>query len=65
MAILVAFAGMLTTILAHARDRDAARPRCGRSCAAPAATSRRTGALERIFVISMAVAGIAFAIWFL
>ena len=61
LGILVAFAGMLATILGTLGDRDAPRPRLEDRAPRRAATSRRTGMLERIFVISMAIAGIAFA----
>ena len=48
----------------HDRDRDAARPHV--EARAPRERPRaEKGALERIFVISMAIAGIAFAVWFL
>lgn len=64
MAILVAFAGMLTTILvtlAIAMRLD----RIWKIVRRASGHEQESGALERIFVISMAVAGIAFAIWFL
>ena len=64
LAILVAFAGMLTTILltlAVAMRLDRAWKIVRRA----GGHEQESGALERIFVISMAVAGIGFAIWFL
>ena len=64
MAILVAFAGMLTTILATlaiAMRLD----RLWKILRRASGHEQENGALERIFVISMVVAGIAFAIWFL
>jgi hypothetical protein len=64
LAILSAFAGMLATILgtlsiAMRLDRawKIVRRASGRE--------QREGMLERIFVISMVLAGIAFAFWFL
>jgi hypothetical protein len=64
LAILSAFAGMLVTILgtlsiAMRLDRawKIVRRASGRE--------QREGMLERIFVISMVLAGIAFAFWFL
>jgi len=64
LAILVAFVGMLTTILATiaiAMRLDHMWKIVRRA----SGHDQQSGALERIFVISMAVAGIAFAIWFL
>jgi len=64
LAILLAFAGMLTTImgtLAIAMRLD----RVWRILRRASGHEQQSGALERIFVISMAVAGIAFVIWFL
>ena len=64
LAILVAFAGMLTTILgtlAIAMRLDRAWKIVRRA----SGHEQKDGMLERIFVISMAIAGIAFAIWFL
>src|SRR4051812_35497610 len=64
LAILLAFAGMLTTImgtLAIAMRLD----RLWKIVRRASGHEQKSGALERIFVISMAVAGIAFAIWFL
>lgn len=63
LAILVAFAGMLTTILgtlAIAMRLD----RVWKILRRASGYEQQTGALEKIFVISMAVAGIAFLIWF-
>ena len=62
--LLVAFVGMLATILAHDRDRDAARPRLE---ARPPGKRPRAeeGRARADFVISMVIAGIAFFIWFL
>ena len=64
LGILIAFAGMLATIMGRSRSRCASTAP-GSWCAAPPATSRRSGMLERIFVISMVVGGTAFAIWLL
>jgi hypothetical protein len=64
LAILVAFAGMLATILgtlAIAMRLDRAWKIVRRA----GGYEQKDGMLERIFVISMAIAGIAFAIWFL
>ena len=64
IAILVAFAGMLTTILATlaiAMRLDRAWKIVRRA----SGHEQQSGALERIFVISMAVAGIAFFVWFI
>jgi hypothetical protein len=62
--ILVAFAGMLLTVfgtiaLAMRLDRvwSLARRASGHA--------QRSGALERIFVASMVIAGTAFAVWFM
>jgi hypothetical protein len=64
LAILTAFAGMLATILATlaiAMRLDRAWKIVRRA----SGYEQKNGALERIFVVSMAIAGIAFAIWFL
>jgi len=64
LAILLAFAGMLTTILATlaiAMRLDRAWKIVRRA----SGHDQEKGALEAIFVISMAVAGIAFLLWFL
>lgn len=64
LGILVAFAGMLSTImltLKIAMRLDRAWKMVRRA----AGKEQKEGMLERIFVISMAVAGIAFAVWFL
>jgi hypothetical protein len=64
LAILVAFTGMLCTILATlsiAMRLD----RVWRIVRRASGHEQQAGLLERIFVISMAVAGIAFVIWFL
>ena len=64
LAILVAFAGMLTTILgtlAIAMRLD----RVWKIVRRAGGHEQKEGMLERIFVISMAIAGIAFAVWFL
>jgi hypothetical protein len=64
LGILVAFVGMLVTImatLAIAIRLDGAWKLVRRASGYP----QKEGALERIFVISMAVAGIGFFIWFL
>ena len=64
LAILTAFAGMLVTILgtlAIAMRLDRAWKIVRRA----GGHEQKDGMLERIFVISMAIAGIAFAIWFL
>jgi hypothetical protein len=64
LAILVAFTGMLCTILmtlSIAMRLD----RVWRIVRRASGHEQRAGMLERIFVISMAVAGIAFVIWFL
>ena len=63
-AIVVAFAGMLTTLfmtLAVARRFDHAWKLVRRA----AGYEQKQGALEWIFVISLAIAGTAFLIWFL
>lgn len=63
-AILLAFAGMLTTILgtlAIAMRLD----RIWKIVRRAGGHEQKSGALEKIFVISMAVAGVAFLIWFL
>ena len=64
LGILVAFVGMLTTILgtlAIAMRLDRAWKIVRRA----SGHEQEKGALETIFVISMAVAGIAFLLWFL
>jgi hypothetical protein len=64
LAILLAFAGMLTTILgtlAIAMRLD----RVWKILRRASGHEQQSGVLERIFVISMAVAGAAFLIWFL
>ncbi len=64
MGILVAFAGMLLTImltLAIAMRLDRAWKLVRRA----AGREQKEGTLERIFVASMALAAIAFALWFL
>lgn len=63
LGILVAFAGMLTTLfltLAVARRLDHAWKLVRRA----AGYEQKKGALEWIFVISLAIAGSAFLIWF-
>ena len=63
LGILVAFAGMLTTLfmtLALARRLDYAWRLVRRA----AGYEQKKGALEWIFVISLAIAGTAFLIWF-
>ena len=63
LGILVAFAGMLTTLfmtLALARRLDYAWRLVRRA----AGYEQKKGALEWIFVISLAIAGTAFMIWF-
>ena len=62
--ILVAFVGMLTTILATlgiAMRLDRAWKLVRRA----GGFEQKTGALERIFMISVIVGGTAFAAWFL
>jgi hypothetical protein len=64
LAILLAFAGMITTImgtLAIAMRLD----RVWRILRRAGGHEQKSGALEKIFVVSMAVAGLAFLIWFL
>ena len=64
LAIVTAFAGMLVTILGTlsiAMRLDRAWKIVRRA----SGHEQKDGMLERIFVISMAVAGIGFAIWFL
>jgi hypothetical protein len=64
LGILVAFAGMLCTImltLAIAMRLDRAWKLVRRA----AGKEQKEGMLERIFVASMALTGIAFAVWFL
>jgi hypothetical protein len=64
LAILLAFAGMLTTILGTlgvAMRLD----RIWKIVRRASGHEQQSGAIERIFVISMAVAGVAFLIWFL
>jgi hypothetical protein len=64
LAILLAFAGMLTTILGTlgvAMRLD----RVWKIVRRASGHEQQSGAIERIFVISMAVAGVAFLIWFL
>jgi len=64
IAILAAFAGMLTTImgtLAIAMRLD----RMWKIVRRAGGHEQKEGMLERIFVISMAIAGVAFLIWFL
>jgi hypothetical protein len=64
LAILLAFAGMLTTILgtlAIAMRLD----RLWKIVRRASGHEQEKGALEPIFVVSMAVAGLAFLIWFL
>jgi hypothetical protein len=64
LAIVTAFAGMLVTILGTlgiAMRLDRAWKIVRRA----SGHEQKDGMLERIFVISMALAGIAFAIWFL
>jgi len=64
LAILLAFAGMLTTILgtlAIAMRLD----RVWKILRRASGHEQQSGVIERIFVISMAVAGVAFLIWFL
>jgi hypothetical protein len=62
--ILVAFIGMLATIfstIALAMRLDRAWNLVRRACG----HEQRKGALERVFVISMVIAGSAFFVWFL
>ena len=64
LAILTAFTGMLVTImgtLAITMRLDHAWKIVRRA----SGHEQKQGMLERIFVISMAIAGIAFATWFL
>ncbi len=64
LGIVVAFAGMLTTLfftLSVARRLDYAWKLTRRA----AGYEQKKGALEWIFVISLAIAGSAFLIWFL
>jgi hypothetical protein len=64
LGILVAFAGMLCTImitLGIAMRLDRAWKMVRRA----AGKEQKEGMLERIFVVSMALAGVAFAVWFL
>ena len=64
LAILTAFAGMLTTImgtLAIAMRLD----RMWKIVRRAGGYEQKDGMLERIFVISMALAGVAFLVWFL
>ena len=64
LGIVVAFAGMLTTLfltLSVARRLDYAWRLTRRA----AGYEQKKGALEWIFVISLAIAGTAFMIWFL
>src|SRR5215210_2215170 len=64
LGIVVAFAGMLTTLfltLSLARRLDYAWRLTRRA----AGYEQKKGALEWIFVISLAIAGTAFMIWFL
>ena len=64
LGIVVAFAGMLTTLfmtLALARRLDYAWKLVRRA----AGYEQKKGALEWIFVISLAIAGTAFLVWFL
>ena len=63
LGIIVAFAGMLTTLfltLSLARRLDYAWKLTRRA----AGYEQKKGALEWIFVISLAIAGTAFMIWF-
>jgi hypothetical protein len=64
LGIVVAFAGMLTTLfltLSLARRLDYAWKLTRRA----AGYEQKKGALEWIFVISLAIAGSAFMVWFL
>src|SRR5215208_4241967 len=64
LGIVVAFAGMLTTLfvtLSLARRLDYAWKLARRA----AGYEQKKGALEWIFVISLAIAGSAFMVWFL
>ena len=64
LGIVVAFAGMLTTLfltLSLARRLDYAWKLTRRA----AGYEQKKGALEWIFVISLAIAGSAFLVWFL
>ena len=64
LAILLAFAGMLTTVLgtlAIAMRLD----RLWKIVRRASGHEQEKGALEPIFVVSMAVAGLAFLVWFL
>jgi hypothetical protein len=64
LGIVVAFAGMLTTLfltLSLARRLDYAWKLTRRA----AGYEQKKGALEWIFVISLAIAGTAFMVWFL
>jgi hypothetical protein len=64
LGIVTAFAGMLLTVfltLAIAMRIDRAWKIVRRA----SGYDQQQGAIERIFVISMAIAGIAFLVWFL
>ena len=56
---------MLGTILAHDRARDAASTAAWKLVRRASGHDQKKGVLERIFVISMVIAGIAFFVWFL
>jgi hypothetical protein len=62
--ILVAFVGMLLTILATIRI-SMSLDRTWKLVRRASGHDQEKGALERIFVISMVVAGTAFLVWFL
>jgi hypothetical protein len=64
LAILLAFAGMLTTILATLAI-TMRLDRLWKIVRRASGHKQEDGALERLFVVSMVIAGVAFAIWFL
>jgi hypothetical protein len=64
LAILLAFSGMLTTILATLAI-TMRLDRLWKIVRRASGHEQENGALERLFVVSMVIAGVAFAIWFL
>jgi nitric oxide reductase large subunit len=64
LGILVAFVGMLLTILVTLKAAMSL-DRTWKLVRRASGHDQEKGALERIFVISMAIAGIAFFFWFL
>jgi uncharacterized membrane protein (DUF485 family) len=64
IGILVAFLGMLLTILVTIR-LAMVLDRSWKLVRRASGHDQQTGALERIFVISMVIAGTAFFVWFL